>query len=157
MDLRATCPTDVAGMLRAAADASVLARWGAAHVSLCGGGPPWVPPIQQLLRRKTTEAWTTRHCGVVRGVALRGHHTQRRLVELRMAEDDTCRACGLAPGTGGHRIRDCPAPWIVEGRRRCAGAAQLRVEQGVGSPLWERGLVAAPMTRGGSGAPPRAR
>ena len=55
-----------------------------------------------------------------------------------------CRACMAAVGTAAHRIRDCPAPHVVAARQACGGPWRMRVEQGCGTALWERGLAAAP-------------
>ena len=104
---------------------------------------PLIAPVQSWLRRQRGSA----KADVVRAVVQKGMTTQSVLHEWKWVPADTCRACGLAPGTPQHRLYECEKyreSRAATAHRRWQHKAGTEASAGERVLLWTRGLMSDP-------------
>ncbi len=101
---------------------------------------PLLQPVQAWLRKYQDSTLVA----MTRAVVSRGQITQATLHAWGQA---TCKACGEAAGTDGHRLYECPV--FMDRRLACTSGTWQHVAAedarvGRRTLLWTRGLVADP-------------
>ena len=84
-------------------------NWAAKHEDEEMKAGVWMEPVQAVLRRKTTEAWTEKHQHVTKKLFVEGGWVQKRLYDTCWSGEKKCRGCNHEEGTGKHRLYHCPS------------------------------------------------
>ena len=84
-------------------------NWAAKHEDEEMKAGVWMEPVQAVLRRKTTEAWTEKHQHVTKKLFVEGGWVQKRFFDTCWSDEKKCRGCNHEEGTGKHRLYHCPS------------------------------------------------
>ncbi|CAK0811655.1 unnamed protein product [Prorocentrum cordatum] len=165
-DIREVAPLEVLRAAERAIAKRKLMDWALADEMRQPLRPtPFLLPVKQLMRSKTTETWTRHHINSARTVALGGYPTQMVCYERGQVTSPMCPLCGKKKGTSMHVYFLCDAdvcvtirdgltePTLKNSFRDVVYLGEMaatKEEQGCrgGDTLfwkWARGLVADPV------------
>ena len=100
-----------------------------------------------MLRRKSNEAWTDKHCNVTRKLVVEEGWVQKRLYDIDWSDEKKCRGCTKEEEevTEKHRLYHCP--WCQEvGNKIPAGLWKWEERANTSKEdwKWQRGIALHP-------------